>query len=71
MHYSDFEDYLATEYENIGNTEFYLCPGNHTWHINDIEDEWERCSFMCESLSKIDNTVLDYDRIRNKLGVTL
>ena len=42
MDYLDFEDYLESEYENIGNTEFYECMGGHTWHISNIEQEYKQ-----------------------------
>lgn len=41
MEYSNFEEYLESEYIHLV-ADFYECNGGHTWHLDDIEEEYKR-----------------------------
>ena len=64
MEYSNFEDFLDSEFTQIDNSEYYECNGAHIWHISNIQEEyWE--------LRKTQSRTFNYDEMLYKCGVKI
>jgi len=64
MEYSNFEDFLESEFTQIDNSEYYECNGAHIWHISNIQEEyWE--------LRKTQSRTFNYDEMLYKCGITI
>tara|TARA_R110000803_G_scaffold98119_1_gene166278 strand:- start:25 stop:219 length:195 start_codon:yes stop_codon:yes gene_type:complete len=64
MEYSNFEDYLESEYTQLDNSEYYECNGAQIWHISNIQEEYWR-------IRKAPSRTSTYAEMLNKCGVDL
>tara|TARA_R110000823_G_C15725560_1_gene479164 strand:+ start:310 stop:507 length:198 start_codon:yes stop_codon:yes gene_type:complete len=65
MEYSNFDDYLESEYTQIDSSEYYECNGAHIWHITNIQEEYWR---LRKAPSRTFN---HYEKMLYKCGVEL
>jgi len=64
MEYSNFEDFLDSEFTQTDSSEYYECNGAHIWHISNIQEEYWK-------LRKAPSRTFNHDEMLYKCGVKI
>ncbi len=57
MQYDNFKHYLESEYDTL-REDYYVCMGNHVWHISNIHEEYER--LLKEQIATLESQIDQY-----------